>query len=113
MHDGPRTRLNKELIAQGVGNGLAGLLGGPPRTGVIVRSSANVQAGAKTRVSAILRGVWILALVALIPSVLGLVPLTAPAAVLLVTGLTLIGLQQIRDLLKRYGALPLAIRGRP
>ena len=111
MHDGPRTRLNKELIAQGVGNGLSGLLGGLPLTGVIVRSSANVQAGAKTRVSAILHGVWILALVALIPSILGLVPLTALAAVLLVTGWKLIGLQQIRDLLNRYGVLPLAIWG--
>ncbi|MGO8205131.1 SulP family inorganic anion transporter, partial [Rhizobium ruizarguesonis] len=47
MHDGERTRFNKELVAQGVGNGLGGLLGALPITGVIVRSSANIQAGAR------------------------------------------------------------------
>ncbi|MGO8256640.1 SulP family inorganic anion transporter, partial [Rhizobium ruizarguesonis] len=47
MHDGERTRFNKELFAQGVGSGLCGLLGALPITGVIVRSSANIQAGAR------------------------------------------------------------------
>lgn len=109
MHDGVRTQLNKELVAQGVGNSLCGILGGLPLTGVIVRSSANVQAGAQTRLSAILHGVWILGLVALMPWLLGLVPLTALAAVLLVTGWKLIGLHHIRDLLRHYGTVPVAI----
>ena len=64
MHDGPRTQYNRELSSQGIGNMLCGLLGGLPMTGVIVRSSANVQAGAATRLSAILHGVWMLAAVA-------------------------------------------------
>ncbi|SMO44150.1 SulP family inorganic anion transporter [Paracoccus laeviglucosivorans] len=109
MHDGERTRLNKELFAQGVGNGLCGLLGGLPITGVIVRSSANVQAGAKTRASTILHGVWILALIALLPGVLGLVPLTALAAVLLVTGWRLIGIHHVRELLTHHGFFPVGI----
>lgn len=109
MHDGERTRLNKELFAQGVGNGLCGLLGGLPVTGVIVRSSANVQAGAKTRVSTILHGVWILALIALVPWLLALVPLTALAAVLLVTGWRLIGLHHVRELLTNHGFFPVII----
>jgi MFS superfamily sulfate permease-like transporter len=70
MHQGERTQYNKELFAQGVGNSLCGLLGALPMTGVIVRSTANVGAGGKTRVSAILHGVWILGLVALAPFIL-------------------------------------------
>ncbi|WP_455389832.1 SulP family inorganic anion transporter, partial [Petrachloros mirabilis] len=56
LHHGPRTRYNKELFAQGAGNALCGLLGVLPLTGVVVRSSANVQAGARTRASAIMHG---------------------------------------------------------
>ncbi len=56
MHRGPRTQYDKELVAQGVGNTICGLLGVLPMTGVIVRSSANVQAGAVTRASAIMHG---------------------------------------------------------
>mgnify|MGYP002783546179 CR=1 FL=1 len=81
--DGPPDR---ELIAQGVGNITSGLLGGLPVTGVIVRSSANVDAGARTRLSAIAHGVLlVIAVVALAP-VLNRIPLAALAAVLLVTG---------------------------
>lgn len=109
MHDGERTKLNKELFAQGVGNGLCGLLGGLPLTGVIVRSSANVQAGARTRASTIMHGFWILALIALLPGVLALVPLTALAAVLLVTGWRLIGLHHVRELLTHHGFFPVGI----
>lgn len=111
MHDGPRTRFNRELFAQGVGNGVCGLLGGLPITGVIVRSSANVQAGARTRASAVLHGIWILALVALAPALLELVPLTALAAVLLVTGWRLIALRHVRELLSHHGFVPVAIWG--
>ncbi|MGH9935992.1 MAG: SulP family inorganic anion transporter, partial [Blastocatellia bacterium] len=77
MHHGPRTQYNRELAAQGVGNSICGLLGALPMTGVIVRSSANVEAGGRTRMSAIMHGVWILGLVALAPAALNLIPTTA------------------------------------
>ncbi len=77
---------NRELVAQGVGNVLCGLLGGLPMTGVIVRSSANVQAGAKTRASAILHGVLLLVAVLSIPTLLNMIPLAALAAILIHTG---------------------------
>jgi len=77
---------DRELLAQGAGNMLSGLLGGLPLTGVIVRSSVNINAGAKTRASAILHGVFLLASTFLIPGLLNLIPLSALAAVLLVTG---------------------------
>ncbi|MEZ2221786.1 SulP family inorganic anion transporter [Rhizobium sp. RCC_161_2] len=109
MHDGVRTRFNKELFAQGIGNALCGFLGALPITGVIVRSSANIQAGARTRASAILHGVWILGLVALLPQLLGLVPLTALAAVLLVTGWRLISLHHVRHLFDHHGWVPVGI----
>lgn len=111
MHDGARTRFDKELVAQGVGNGICGLLGGLPITGVIVRSSANVQAGARSRVSTILHGVWILGLVALAPALLEQAPLTALAAVLLVAGFRLIGLGHVRALFARHGPAPVGIWG--
>ncbi len=77
MHDGVRTNYNKELRAQGVGNLLCGAAGALPMTGVIVRSSANVQAGATTRLSTILHGVWILGFVALLPWLLREIPMAA------------------------------------
>jgi MFS superfamily sulfate permease-like transporter len=76
---------------------------------VIVRSSANIQAGARTRVSAVLHGFWILGLVALLPQLLGLVPLTALAAVLLVTGWRLISLHHVRHLFDHHGWVPVGI----
>jgi len=77
---------NRELLAQGVGNITSGMLGGLPLTSVIVRSSANVNAGGKTRQSAILHGVWMLLAVVLIPVVINMIPLSCLAAILLVTG---------------------------
>lgn len=109
MHDGKRTRFNKELFAQGVGNGLCGLFGALPITGVIVRSSANIQAGARTRASAVLHGVWILGLVVILPGLLEMVPLTALAAVLLVTGWRLISLHHVRHLFEHHGFVPVGI----
>ena len=111
MHDGVRTKYNKELGAQGVGNLLCGLAGALPMTGVIVRSSANVQAGAVTRWSAIMHGVWILAFVALLPFILRQVPSAALAGVLVVTGWRLVSLQHVRHLFHRYGILPTMIWG--
>ena len=79
MHRGPRTRFNRELAAQGVGNVICGVFGALPMTGVIVRSAANVEAGARTRLSAVLHGAWLLAFVSLAPGLLRLVPLTSLA----------------------------------
>lgn len=80
------TPTNRELKAQGVGNILSGLVGGLPVTSVIVRSSANVNAGAKTKMSAVYHGLLLLACVALIPGILNLIPTSALAAILIFTG---------------------------
>lgn len=80
---------NRELVAQGVGNLLSGLVGGLPVTSVIVRSSANVQAGGQTQVSAIAHGLLILVSVLLLSPVLNAVPLAALAVVLIVVGVKL------------------------
>ncbi len=77
-------------------------------TGVIVRSSANVQAGATSRLSAILHGVWILAVVALIPGVLRMVPICSLAGVLVFIGFNLIKVKDIKHL-ARFGKVPLLI----
>src|SRR5690606_29087088 len=72
---------NRELLAQGVGNTCSGMLGGLPMTAVIVRSSANVNAGGRTRQSAILHGIWLLLAVLLIPNIINLIPLACLAAI--------------------------------
>lgn len=77
---------NRELKAQGIGNLVSGLIGGLPVTSVIVRSSANLNAGARTKMAAIIHGLLIFVCVLLIPAVLNLIPLAALAAILLVTG---------------------------
>ncbi len=102
LHTGPRTRYNRELFAQGVGNSLCGLLGVLPMTGVIVRSAANVQAGAKTRASAIMHGGWLLLFVSLLPFVLRLIPTASLGAVLVYTGYKLMDLKVVREL-KSHG----------
>jgi MFS superfamily sulfate permease-like transporter len=80
------TPTNRELIAQGTGNIVSGLIGGLPVTQVIVRSSANIQSGGRTKFSAILHGFLLLTSVILIPTVLKLIPLSVLAAVLLLVG---------------------------
>ncbi len=80
---------NRELRAQGLGNMLSGLIGGLPVTSVIVRSSANINAGGRTKVATISHGILLLVCAALIPTVLNLIPLSTLAAVLLVTGFKL------------------------
>lgn len=86
--DGKRrtTDKNRELFAQGGGNMVSGLIGGLPVTSVIVRSSANVDSGADSKLSTILHGTWLLLSVLLIPFLLNLIPLAALAAVLIQTG---------------------------
>jgi len=86
MHDGPGTRYDAELLAQGAGNLSAGALGAPPMTAVIVRSSANVRAGARTRLSPVLHGVWLLVFAASLPDLLGIIPIPALAVLLLHAG---------------------------
>ena len=90
MHSGPRTKYDRELVAQGVGNMVCGAAGALPMTGVIVRSSANVDAGAKSRLSTILHGLWLLLFVSLFPAALSRIPLAALAAVLVYTGWKLV-----------------------
>ncbi len=98
LHDGPRTRYDRELWAQGVGNLLCGLVGALPMTGVIVRSSANVEAGARGRASAILHGAWLLLFCAGLPFVLSQIPTAVLAAVLVFTGYKLVNVAAIRQL---------------
>ena len=109
MHDGVRTDYNKELRAQGIGNMLCGAAGALPMTGVIVRSSANVQAGAVSRASTMLHGVWILGFVALLPWLLEAMPMAALAAILVVTGWRLVSLAHVRHLFHGYGYMPVLI----
>ncbi len=80
------TPTNRELKAQGAGNVISGLLGGLPVTQVIVRSSANIQAGGQTKISAILHGVLLVVAVIAIPALLNLIPLSVLAAVLITVG---------------------------
>jgi MFS superfamily sulfate permease-like transporter len=98
MHDGPKTKYDKELIAQGAGNVVSGFLGALPMTAVIARSAANVHAGAKTKLSRILHGVWMLAFAVLVPGVLRLIPITVLAVILVYSGWKLLNPQQIRPL---------------
>jgi MFS superfamily sulfate permease-like transporter len=80
------TNKERELKAQGIGNMLSGLVGGLPVTSVIVRSSANVNAGAKSKMSTMMHGGLLLLCVALIPSILNMIPKAALAAILMFTG---------------------------
>ncbi len=98
MQSHTRTDYNRELLAQGVGNVTCGVLGVLPMTGVIVRSSANVDAGGRTRLSAWLHGLWLLLFVAALPWVLNYIPMASLAAVLVYTGWKLINPGAIRRL---------------
>lgn len=102
MHSGPRTDYDKELSAQGVGNILCGLLSALPMTGVIVRSSANVLAGGRTRLSAILHGVWLLVFSVGFASLLRMIPTSSLAAILVYTGFKLVNVKTIKEL-RKYG----------
>lgn len=110
MHSGEKTRYDQELFAQGVGNSICGALGAIPMTGVIVRSSANVNAGAVSRKSTILHGVWILLFVALLPQVLRQIPMSALAAILVHTGFKLLDLKAVKEL-ARHSRWEVAVYG--
>ncbi len=102
MQSHTRTAYNKELVAQGVGNIVCGFLGALPMTGVIVRSSANVNAGGRTRLSTILHGLWLLIFVSFLAVVLRWIPTAALAAILVYTGYKLVNIQAIKNL-RKYG----------
>ncbi|MBI2808650.1 MAG: bifunctional SulP family inorganic anion transporter/carbonic anhydrase [Planctomycetes bacterium] len=89
---------NRELLVQGVGNTLAGLLGGIPITSVIVRSSVNINAGGKTKLAAIFHGVLLLVCVMFLPTYLNQIPLSCLAAILLVTGIKLASPALVRQM---------------
>lgn len=102
MHQGARTDYDRELFAQGVGNLACGALGALPIAGVISRSSANVEAGAQTRSSAIMQATWVLVFALLFPGLLGLVPESALAAILIYVGFRLVQVSTPRKILQ-YG----------
>jgi MFS superfamily sulfate permease-like transporter len=96
-----RTPLNRELVAQGLGNTVSGLLGGLPVTSVIVRSSANVHAGARTRMATIVHGALLFGAVMLAAGLLNRIPLASLAAILLVTGYKLAKPALFQELYRR------------
>ncbi len=97
---GVKTDFDKELTSQGFGNLICGFVGALPMTGVIVRSSANVHAGARTRKSTIMHGAWLLLFVCLLPQLLTYIPKSALGALLVFTGLKLLHPKQLKDLWK-------------
>ncbi|MFF8909435.1 SulP family inorganic anion transporter [Streptomyces olivaceoviridis] len=102
LHSGPRTQYNKELVAQGAGNMVCGVLGALPMTAVIVRSAANVQAGARTKASRVMHGVWLLLFAALLPDVLAYIPIPALAGILIHAGAKLVPLRALTVLWREH-----------
>jgi len=102
LQKGSRTDYDRELTAHGIGNILCGALGALPMAGVIVRSAANIDAGAKTRLSTILHGTWLLIFVSSLAFLLRMIPTAALAAMLVYMGYRLVNPQAVRQLLK-YG----------
>jgi carbonic anhydrase len=98
LHNRKRCDLDRELVAQGAGNLVSGLLGGLPITGVIVRSSANLQSGAETRWSTVFHGVWILLLSLFFAQWVERVPLCVLAGLLVHVGIHLVNVHHIREL---------------
>jgi len=95
---------SRELLAQGIGNTVAGLIGGLPMTSVIVRSSVNIQAGGKTKLAAVVHGILLLVSVAFLPAWLNTIPLSCLAAILLVTGVKLVSPAMVKQMWNEGGA---------
>jgi MFS superfamily sulfate permease-like transporter len=92
---------NRELLAQGIGNSISGLIGGIPLTSVIVRSSVNINVGAKTKISTIAHGIFLLIFVLFAGPLLNLIPLSSLAAILLFTGYKLAKISLFKDMYKK------------
>ena len=92
---------NRELVAQGIGNTLSGLVGGIPLTSVIVRSSVNINAGAETKLSAILHGIFLLVSVLVLSPIINLIPLSSLAAILILTGYKLANVALFKTMYKK------------
>lgn len=92
---------NKQIMVQGIGNLLVGSIGAIPVVGVIVRSAANVEFGAKTKLSSILHGIWI-TIFLFIPGALNLVPIPALAGLLIFTGIRLLDISHVWDYIRNY-----------
>jgi carbonic anhydrase len=108
MRPGSQTNLDRELVGQGAGNTLSGLLGGLPITGVIVRSTTNVAAGGRTRVSAILHGVWVVVFSVALLGLVQQIPMAVLAGLLVHIGTKLVNVGHMREL-HRHGELPVYV----
>jgi MFS superfamily sulfate permease-like transporter len=108
LHKGRRTDYNRELTSQGIGNSISALLGGLPITGVMVRSGTNISAGAKTRMSAFLHGVWLLLFVTFLATWIKLIPTCSLAALLVYIGYKLANFKVIGEL-RKVGSMELII----
>lgn len=97
MTQGSKTNFDRELVGQGTANMVSGTMGGLPVTGVIVRSSTNVAAGARTRASTVAHGVWVIVFTVLLVGLIELIPLAVLAALLVVIGLRLVKLAHLRS----------------
>lgn len=104
LNAGGTTNFDRELVGQGAANTVSGMLGGLPVTGVIVRSSANVAAGARTRVSAIAHGAWVIVFTVLLVGLIELIPLAVLAGLLVVIRLRLVKLADLHRA-RRQGEL--------
>ncbi|MGW1025076.1 bifunctional SulP family inorganic anion transporter/carbonic anhydrase [Streptomyces sp. NPDC002577] len=105
----PRADLDRELRGQGTANIVSGALGGLPVTGVAVRSAANVQAGAVSRNSAMLHGLWVVVAALLLVPVLDLIPLAALAALVMAVGVQMVSITHIRTVTRHREVLVYAV----
>lgn len=108
MHTGPRGDLDQELTGQGVANMVSGALGGLPVAGVIVRSTANVRAGARSRASTIMHGFWVLVFALGFGWTIQLIPMEALAALLVFIGVQMVNLGHVRKV-HGHGEVPVYI----
>ncbi|SDH31069.1 carbonic anhydrase [Sinosporangium album] len=106
LHTGPRADLDRELTGQGVANMISGVLGGLPVAGVIVRSTANVGAGARSRWSAVMQGLWVLTFAFGFAWTIRYIPMEALAALLVFIGVQMVNLVHIRNL-RGHGEVPI------
>lgn len=98
MHDADRTKNNQEMLVQGAGNIISGLLGSIPLSGEILRSTVNIHSGARTKYSLVMIGLWLLLFVMLFPHFLELIPISALAGLLVFTGFQLLGIKHAKEL---------------